>query len=174
MDLASQDRKWFDSAYCQEIEAPLDACWLLDAMVGRTIGFVHLSRPRGARPFSVDDVQRLDRLRPWFAHAFRRVPWGGARSEDQDPLGAAGAVVRSGQLIVTADARLVYQTASLESLLNLLMGKPSNYTRYVPLHDRLCASRATGRASQLICAGKRKCGETHRKAVVPQRSYAIL
>jgi hypothetical protein len=27
--------------------------------------------PRSARPFTVDDVQRLDRLRPWLAHAFR-------------------------------------------------------------------------------------------------------
>ena len=31
-----------------------------------------------------------------------------------------------------------------------------------------------GRASQLICAGKRKYGEPHRKAVVPERSHAIL
>ena len=30
-----------------------------------------LTRPHGGRPFAVDDMQRLDRLRPWLAHAFR-------------------------------------------------------------------------------------------------------
>ena len=31
-----------------------------------------------ARPFTVDEVQRLDRLRPWLAHAFRLAPAGNA------------------------------------------------------------------------------------------------
>ena len=87
---------------------------------GRTIGYVHLTRPRSARPFTVDDVQRLDRLRPWLAHAFRRSPSADARQEDKAPIGTAGPTVLSGQLIATADGKLVYQTAGLEHLLRIL------------------------------------------------------
>ena len=115
---------------------------VLDAMigdVGRTIGFVHLTRPRSARPFTVDDVQRLDRLRPWLAHAFRRSNSCNAHHEDEAPLSTAGAPVRSGQLIVTADAKLVFQTPGLEHRLRILMGEPVNYTRYVPVSDSLPA-----------------------------------
>jgi hypothetical protein len=109
-----QGRGWLDDAYYREIEAPLDACWFLDAMIadgGRTIALVHLTRPRGARRFTVDDVQRLDRLRPWLAHALRRPASGDSRPEDQDVLGTAGAPVRSGQMILTLDAKVVFQTA---------------------------------------------------------------
>ena len=67
---------WLNSDFYRDIEAPLDSCWVLDAIIGdgeRGIAFVDLTRPRTARPFNVDDVQRLDRLRPWLAHAFRRA-----------------------------------------------------------------------------------------------------
>lgn len=104
---------------------------------GRTIAWVNLTRPRGARRFTVDDVQRLDLVRPWLAHAFRRSKSGNVRQEDQSPKGAAGAPVQSGQLIVTADARLVYQTAGLEHRLRILMGEPGNYTRFVPARESL-------------------------------------
>ncbi|HEX3486565.1 MAG TPA: hypothetical protein VHT51_16015, partial [Micropepsaceae bacterium] len=73
--LHRQGGSYLQSGYYREIEAPLGSCWLLDAMIGdggRTIGFVSLTRPRGVRSFAVDDVQRLDGLRPWLAHAFRR------------------------------------------------------------------------------------------------------
>jgi len=136
-----QGRKWFDSSYYREIEAPLDACWWLDAMVGdggRTIGFVHLTRPRSARPFTVDDVQRLDRLRPWLGHAFRR-PASDARPEDGAPIGTAGPTVLSGQMILAPHARVVFQTNGLEFLLGILAGEPLNLTRCVPARDRLPA-----------------------------------
>ncbi len=125
--LPRQGRKWFDSAYCQEIEAPLDACWMLDAMVGdggRTVGFVHLTRPRSARPFTVDDVQRLDPLRPWLAHALRPQSSDDLGPGGQTAMAVAGAPARSGQMILTADARLVLQTPSLEFLLTILAGEP--------------------------------------------------
>ena len=70
-----QGRGWLESRHYREMEAPLDSCWLLDALVGdggRSIAAIHLTRPRSARPFTADDVQRLDQLRPWLAHAFRR------------------------------------------------------------------------------------------------------
>ncbi|MGH6812785.1 MAG: helix-turn-helix transcriptional regulator [Methylocella sp.] len=137
-----QGRDWLDSGWYREIEAPLDSCWILDSMMGdagRTFAFAHLmlTRPRGARPFTADDVQRLDRLRPWLAHAFRPEPPDDAPPEDEEPAGLAGTPVRSGQMILTPDAKLVFQTPGVESLIRMLMREPGDYTRYVPVRDRL-------------------------------------
>jgi hypothetical protein len=140
--LHRQGRGWLDSDWYREIEAPLDSCWWLDAMIGeagQTIAAVNLTRPRSARPFAGDDVQRLDRLRPWLAHAFRRSNPHIARQEDEASINAAGAPVRSGQMILTADGRLVYQSTGLKQLLRILAGEPGNYTRYVPVSDKLPA-----------------------------------
>ena len=140
--LHRQGGDYLQSGYYREIEAPLGSCWLLDAMIGdggRTIGFVSLTRPRCTRPFMVDDVQRLDGLRPWLAHAFRRSNSHNACQEDEAPIITAGPPVRTGQLILTADAKLVFQTPGLEPLLRILAGEPTNYTRYVPVSDRLPA-----------------------------------
>jgi hypothetical protein len=87
----------------------------------------------------VDDVQRLDRLRPWLAHAFRRSNSGNARQEDEAPLSTAGAPVQSGQMILTADAKLVFQTPGLEQRLRILLGEPVYCTRYVQVRDKLPA-----------------------------------
>jgi hypothetical protein len=84
--LHRQGGGYLESAHYRELEAPLDSCWVVDAMIGdggRTIAFVSLTRPRGVRPFTVDDVQRLDRLRPWLAHAFRGTASGDAHREDR-------------------------------------------------------------------------------------------
>jgi hypothetical protein len=140
--LQRQGRGWLGSDWYREIEAPVDSCWWLDAMIGdagRTIAAVHLTRPRSARPFTVDDVQRLDALRPWLAHAFRRSNSGNARQEDEAPISTVGAPVRSGQLILTADAKLVFQSPGLEHRLRIYMGEPVNDARYVPARDSLPA-----------------------------------
>jgi DNA-binding CsgD family transcriptional regulator len=140
--LHRQGGAYLESSYYREIEAPLDSCWVLDAMIGdggRAIGFVLLTRPRSARPFTVDDVQRLDQLRPWLVHAFRRSPSGDARQQDEALISAAGPTLLSGQAIVTPDARLLHQTTSVVHLLRILEGEPGNYTRYMPTHDRLPA-----------------------------------
>ncbi|MGB7044961.1 MAG: hypothetical protein WBD65_08665 [Methylocella sp.] len=140
--LHMQGRRWLDIGWYREVEALIDACWLLDAMIGdtgRPLAFIVLSRPRSARPFTVDDVQRLDPLRAWLAHAFRRSNSHNARQEDETSISMAGAPVRSGQMILTADAKLVYQTASLEWLLKILMGEPGNYMRFVPARESLPA-----------------------------------
>lgn len=42
-------------------------------------------------------------------------------------------------MILTADANIVFQTVGLEQLLRILAGAPGNYTRYVPVQDRLPA-----------------------------------
>jgi DNA-binding CsgD family transcriptional regulator len=140
-----QGRDWLESSWYREIEAPLDSCWILDAMIGDTgptFAFAHLmlTRPRGGRPFTVDDMQSLDRLRPWLAHAFRPQASGDAAPEDDELAGLAGAPVRSGQMILTSDANVVFQTAGIESLLRILSREPSDYTRYNPVSDRLPAS----------------------------------
>jgi DNA-binding CsgD family transcriptional regulator len=140
--LHRQGGAYLESAYYREIEALLDSRWMLGGMIGdggRSIAFVNLSRPRSARPFTVDDVQRLDRLRPWLAHAFRRPLSGNMHQEDQALIVTAGPTVLSGQMIVSSDARLVHQTSGLELLLRILAGEPGNYTRYVPARDRLPA-----------------------------------
>jgi DNA-binding CsgD family transcriptional regulator len=137
-----QGRGWLESRHYREIEAPLDSCWVLDAMIGygrRSIAVIHLTRPRSARPFTVDDVQRLDALRPWLAHAFRRSNSENACHEDEAPNSTVGAPVRSGQLILTADAKLVFQTPGLEHSLRIFMVGPVNCTRYVPVSDSLPA-----------------------------------
>lgn len=61
--LHMQGRGWLESGWYREIEAPLDSCWILDAMIGdagQTFALAHLmlTRPRSARPFTVDDVSR--------------------------------------------------------------------------------------------------------------------
>jgi DNA-binding CsgD family transcriptional regulator len=148
--LHRQGGHYLESGYYREIEVPLGSCWLLDAMIGdggRTIGFVSLTRPRSARRFTVDDLQLLDRIRPWLAHAFRRSNSPNARDQDEAPIATAGATVLSGQVVLTSDGRVVYQTSGVEVLLRILTGEPSNYTRYVPVSDRLPASEITGAAN---------------------------
>jgi DNA-binding CsgD family transcriptional regulator len=140
--LHKQGHGYLQTGYYREIEAPLDSCWILSAMIGdsgRTIGFVSLTRPRSARPFTVDDVQRLDGLRPWLAHAFRRSPARDSRQEDEPPIAAAGATVLSGQVVLRSDGTIVYETSGVGLLFRILTGEPSNYTRYVPVSDRLPA-----------------------------------
>jgi hypothetical protein len=123
-------------------EAPLDSCWILDAWIadgGRTFGALNLTRPRSARRFTVEDVQRLDRLRPWLAHALRPQEFGLNQAKDQNSRATAGAAVATGQVVSTAEAKLVFQTPGIEFLLHIITGEPANYTRYVPVRDSLPA-----------------------------------
>jgi DNA-binding CsgD family transcriptional regulator len=138
--LHKQGRGYLESGYYREILAPLDSCWILSGMIGdggRSTSFVSLSRPRSARPFTVDDLQRLDRLRPWLAYAFRRRPTDNQIPQDEAPISTAGPTLLKGQLFLTAEAELVYQSAGIDFLLLILAGEPGNYTRYVPVRDRL-------------------------------------
>ena len=117
--LHRQGRGWVESDWYREIEAPVDSCWCLEAMIGdgaRTFATVHLTRPRSARPFTADDVQRFDRLRPWLAHAFRKtLPSGAARRDEFGSV--AGSPVLSGQMIFTADEKAVFHSSESEHLL---------------------------------------------------------
>ncbi len=140
--LPLQGKDWLDSGWYREIEAPLDSCWILDAMIGDTgqsfsLAHLMLTRPRGSRPFTLDDIQRLDRLRPWLAHALRPRALADVLTEDHDYVGMAGAPVLSGQIILTSDAKVMFQTAGLEHLFRILGGERANYMQQVPLRDRL-------------------------------------
>jgi hypothetical protein len=135
-----QGRAWLDSGWYRDVEAPLDSCWILDATfvdAGRTIAGTQLTRPRSARPFTVDDVQRLDRLRPWLAHAFRRHQTGGMHLEDRRLAGTAGTPVLSGQIILTSDTKIIFQTSSVEALLRFIAGGSTDLTCFIPVRDRL-------------------------------------
>jgi hypothetical protein len=138
-----QGRGWLECSWYRDLKAPTDSCWILDAAIGdggRTSAGVHLTRPRSARPFTVDDVQRLDRLRPWLAHAFRRAPPDDACPDDQGLAGTKGTPVLSGQMILTSEAKLIFQTAGLEYLLRILpAGESVDLTRYIPAREGLPA-----------------------------------
>jgi DNA-binding CsgD family transcriptional regulator len=62
-----------------------------------------------------DDVQKLDPLRPWLAHAFRRsLPESGPQ---EVRASVTGRPVLSGQMVLTADAKVIYQTRDTRHLL---------------------------------------------------------
>jgi DNA-binding CsgD family transcriptional regulator len=116
---------YLDSAYYREIEAPLDACWKLDAMIGdggRTFAGMQLTRPRSARPFTSDDVHKLDRLRPWLAHALRKPPVAAPASKN-DIFNSGGPPLLSCEMVFTPNGRLVFQTSATNMLLAILDGE---------------------------------------------------
>lgn len=120
--LHRQGRGWLESDWYREIEAPVDSCWWIEAMIGdsaQTFATVHLTRPRRARPFTADDVQKLDRLRPWLAHAFRRSLSNRATQEGEFAR-AAGRPLLNGQIILASDATVVLQTKEIPLLLAYL------------------------------------------------------
>jgi hypothetical protein len=172
--LHMQGGSWLDGGWYREVEAQLDSCWVFDAMIGDgglSIAFMVLTRPRSARPFNVDDVQRLDRLRPWLAHAFRRAPLGCAGPVEQGRLDLSSMPVMGGEMILTTDAKIIFQTTSLEHLLKILAGEPGNYTRYVPLRDKLPAP--------VLKLLRRITGATNRASNTPPRiqistAYGVL
>jgi DNA-binding CsgD family transcriptional regulator len=135
-----QGQGWLERAWYRELESPLDSCWVLDAMIGetgQTSAIVSLTRPRSARPFTAEDVERLDRLRPWLAHAFRPEPFDRAHVEGTAPIYAVGAPTRSSQMILTVDEKIVFQTPDLEFLLRVLANEPGDHTRPAAPRERL-------------------------------------
>lgn len=139
-----QGPAWLNSAFYKEIEEPLDACWILDAIVqsdGQSVGFVDLTRPRSAKPFNVQDVKTLDRLRPWLAHAFRRAqPVSAVPQQDREQFCAAGPPLRSEQMILTSEGSILYQTSGLEYFLKILAGEPVTYQQRLPARDKVPSS----------------------------------
>jgi len=140
--LHRQGRGWQDSDWYREIEAPFDSCWWLDAMIGnagRTTAAIHLTRPRSARPFTADDVQCFDRLRPWLAHAFRRSNSRISGQEGKGPISTIGASVACYQMILTPDAKIIFETPSLERRLRMILGEPWYNTTNMPTRNTLPA-----------------------------------
>jgi DNA-binding CsgD family transcriptional regulator len=163
--LPIQGQGWLDSAWYREMERPLDACWILDAVIGeggRPYAFLGLTRPRCARRFTADDVRRLDPLRPWLAHAFRPTGSDGAIAGKHRLLGTSNTPVLSGQIVANLDAQIVYQTQTAGVLLAALIGEPLlNLTRNVPVRSGLPApvlkllQQLAGAANGMCCAPPR-------------------
>ncbi len=130
--LHMQGRGWMDNSWYREMEAPVDSCWILDAMIGngeRTTAFLCLTRPRSARPFNVDDLRRLDPLRPWLGHAFRSSPLENVSKEVEPSFCTQAPPVLSGQMILTTKARTVFQSAGLEHVFEIIAGDRADYSR---------------------------------------------
>ena len=105
---------YLESAYYRETEALLDACWVLDAMIGdegRTIAGMQLTRPRSPRPFTTGDMLRLDRLRPWLAYALRKHR---ATPSTTESSFLSKARVLHGQMILTPNAKLLFQSIEMD------------------------------------------------------------
>ncbi len=137
-----QGRGWLDSGWYRDIEAPLDSCWMMGAMIGhqgRAIAYVNLTRPRSARSFLSRDLQRLERLRPWIAHALRPSPAGSAALDGHSLAGFAGVPALSGQMIFTPGGKCLYQTSAAELLLTILAGERLDYQRPTPRREALPA-----------------------------------
>jgi DNA-binding CsgD family transcriptional regulator len=165
--LHRQGRGWFNNAWYREIEAPLDSCWLLDAMIGdcgQTIAGVVLRRPRSARPFTSDDVERLDRIRPWLGHALGRARRNHPSFAEEPLFSMPGATVRSGQIIITSTGRLVMQTPGIELLLRILTGEPADYTHCQPQRDRV-PSPIPKLVESLVAAADGNCGDPPRMMI---------
>jgi DNA-binding CsgD family transcriptional regulator len=128
---------YLESAYYRETEAELDACWILDSMIGyegKSIAGMQLTRPRSARPFTTDDVQRLDRLRPWLGHAFRPTQ-SNSRAVNSKNLFVSTTILK-GQMILTSDAKLLFQSPEMDFLRQVLDG-----IKYVSYDNRISRFR---------------------------------
>jgi DNA-binding CsgD family transcriptional regulator len=64
---------------------------------------------------------------------------GATWAQDGELFGTGGALIWSGQVVLTSDGRIVFQTRGLQFLLRILEGAPAIHTRYVPARDRLPA-----------------------------------
>lgn len=165
--LHRQGRGWLDNAWYRELEAPLDSCWMLDAMIGdcgQTIAGFVLRRHRTARPFTSDDVEKLDRIRPWLGHALRRTRRNQPSFAESSIFSMAGAPVRSGQIIITTGGRLVLQTPGIEFLLRILAGEPADYTHRQPQRDKV-PGPIRKLAECLVAAADGTCNDPPRRRI---------
>jgi DNA-binding CsgD family transcriptional regulator len=124
LTLSAQNGAYLQSAYYREFERELDSCWLLDAIIRgeESMAGVTMTRPRSAKPFSEDDAARLDRLRPWIAHALRERH--ACANEDTDagePAYATAASIRA-VAIVDRAGKIVCGTRGTNYLMYLCAG----------------------------------------------------
>jgi DNA-binding CsgD family transcriptional regulator len=162
LPLQSQS-KWLESSWYHEIEAPLDSCWFLSAMIRDgvcTIANLFLTRPRSARRFTGEDVRRIETLRPWLAHALR--PRLGNLA--YDVVGTAGTPLISGQLILTGDGKVVLQTTTMEHLFWIITRKFGNFAKHMSATDQIPA-QVTKLRQRIVGAGSGCSGEPPRMQI---------
>jgi DNA-binding CsgD family transcriptional regulator len=123
--LHRQNADYLQGGYYDEIERPLDACWLLDAFVHdgtRSIVGLTLSRPRGAKPFRSEDVVLLDSLRPWIAHAFRERIDAAPVVENGHLEQVAVSPLHKGTVVLDASGQVLFRTGGAAQLFMMLSG----------------------------------------------------
>jgi DNA-binding CsgD family transcriptional regulator len=136
--LHRQNADYLHSGYYDEIERPLDACWLLDAFVHdgtRSIVGLTLSRPRSANPFRSDDVVVLDSLRPWIAHAFRERVAAASQEQNGSLEQIAVSPLHKGTVIVDASGHVLFRTAGSAQLFMMLTGAMEQIERHHGVRD---------------------------------------
>jgi DNA-binding CsgD family transcriptional regulator len=180
--LHMQGRGWHDTPWYKELELPLDSCWILDAMVGeagRTNAIVSLTRPRRMKPFDADHVKKLDRIRPWLAHALRRP-------SEPDPNLAetacytAGAPFATGEIVLAHDGTILYQTCGVDYLLwSVIEGKTGNSSSLVTASEkiggtvRVLINRLTGSSRGFEAAPPRLTKTTPYGAVTLEARWLV-
>jgi DNA-binding CsgD family transcriptional regulator len=126
MTLPAQDGAYLRSSWYRDLERELDACWLLDAMIqkdgGRTMVGLIMTRPRSAKPFSEDDATRLDRLRPWIAHALRERHACASKGPNATEHSYAAAGLIKATAIVDVAGRIIYGSRGTNYLMYLCAG----------------------------------------------------
>jgi DNA-binding CsgD family transcriptional regulator len=155
--LHRQGAGYLETAYYRELEDPLDSCWVLDAMIGddgRTHAGLQLTRPRSARPFTVADVCKLDRLRPWISHGLRRDQPFATAPDNREIFGGPCAPMLRGQMILTTESSLVFQTPGTDMLRVILNGEtwtiarpPRAHRVEVPLRVKKIVQQIVGAAT---------------------------
>jgi DNA-binding CsgD family transcriptional regulator len=126
--LHKQDARYLDSAFYHEVEKPLDSCWMLDAVMvydGKPVAGMILARSRSDRPFNVDDVATIDRVRPWIAYALR--PRGPDEPivltlSDADDLPVGTAPLVRATVMMNARGDILYRSQAAAHLFMILNG----------------------------------------------------
>jgi DNA-binding CsgD family transcriptional regulator len=126
MTLPAQNGTYLRSACYWDLERELDSCWLLDAMIqddgGQTMAGLMMTRPRSAKPFNEDEATRLDRLRPWIAHALReRHACASDYADPTEPVYAAAGSIKA-MAIVDGAGRIIYGSRGTNYLMYLCAG----------------------------------------------------
>lgn len=150
--LQKQNADYLQSAYYNEIERAVDACWLLDAIVHdgtRSKVSLMLTRPRAAKPFRSEDVILLDRLRPWIAHAFRERTTVAPREHEH---AMAGSALHKATMVASGAGKILFRSAGSEQLLMMLNGTFCNLGQHSGNYAPETPTMVRQVIRELVCA----------------------
>lgn len=153
--LHRQNGEYLHTGYYDEIERPLDSCWLLDGFAHdgtRSIVGLTLTRPRSSKPFRSEDVVLLDALRPWIAHAFRERVAGAPLRENGSSEQTTLSPLHKATVVADANGRVLFRSAGAGQLFMILSGAMEQVERNygAPILVTPIAVRRVVR--ELVCA----------------------